>query len=36
MNHRFAEIEGGIKGGIVKPAREKPWPGNLTMYILGR
>jgi uncharacterized protein len=24
----------GINGGIVKPDREGPWPGNMTLYIL--
>ena len=23
----------GINGGIVKPAREGPWPGNMVLYI---
>ena len=25
--------QGGINGGIVKPDREGPWPGNMTLYI---
>jgi predicted enzyme related to lactoylglutathione lyase len=25
--------EGGINGGIFKPEREGPWPGNMTMYV---
>lgn len=25
--------EGGIDGGIVKPQREGPWPGNMLFYI---
>lgn len=24
----------GINGGIVKPAREDPWPGNMVLYIM--
>jgi predicted enzyme related to lactoylglutathione lyase len=24
----------GINGGIVKPEREGPWPGNMLFYIL--
>ncbi len=24
----------GINGGIVKPEREGPWPGNMVLYIL--
>jgi predicted enzyme related to lactoylglutathione lyase len=24
----------GINGGIVKPDKPEPWPGNMTMYIL--
>jgi len=23
----------GINGGIVKPAREGPWPGNMVLYM---
>ena len=35
LNYRVAETgEGGINGGIFKPDREGPWPGNLTMYVL--
>ncbi len=34
MNYRMVEaVEGGIGGGIFKPEREGPWPGNLTMYV---
>jgi len=35
MNYRIAETggEGGINGGIMKPQREGPWPGNMTLYI---
>ena len=36
LNYRTVETggQGGINGGIVKPEREEPWPGNMTMYIL--
>jgi predicted enzyme related to lactoylglutathione lyase len=27
-------LGGGISGGIVKPQREGPWPGNMLCYIL--
>ena len=35
MNYRMVDTEAGqgINGGIVKPEREGPWPGNMTMYI---
>jgi predicted enzyme related to lactoylglutathione lyase len=35
MNYRLVETggKGGINGGILKPQREEPWPGNLTLYI---
>ena len=35
MNYRMVETggEGGINGGIFKPEREGPWPGNMTLYI---
>ena len=35
MNYRFVETggKGGINGGILKPAREGPWPGNMVLYI---
>jgi len=35
MNYRLVETggQGGINGGIVKPEREGPWPGNMTLYI---
>ena len=35
MNYRLVETgsEGGINGGILKPEREGPWPGNMTLYI---
>ena len=35
MNYRIVDTggEGGIGGGIVKPEREGPWPGNTLFYI---
>jgi hypothetical protein len=35
INYRVVETGGedGINGGIVKPDREGPWPGNMTLYI---
>ena len=35
MNYRMVETggQGGINGGILKPEREGPRPGNMTMYI---
>ena len=35
LNYRTVETggQGGINGGIVKPDKPEPWPGNLTMYI---
>jgi len=35
LNYRIVETggEGGINGGILKPEREGPWPGNMTLYI---
>ena len=35
LNYRVVETggEGGINGGIVKPDREGPWPGNMTLYV---
>jgi predicted enzyme related to lactoylglutathione lyase len=35
MNYRLVETggQGGINGGIVKPEREGPWPGNMLLYI---
>jgi uncharacterized protein len=35
MNYRFIETggQGGINGGIMQPARDEPWPGNMTFYI---
>jgi predicted enzyme related to lactoylglutathione lyase len=36
MNYRLVETggKGGINGGILKPEREGPWPGNMLFYIL--
>jgi predicted enzyme related to lactoylglutathione lyase len=35
--HNYRAVEtggtGGINGGIFKPDREGPWPGNMTLYI---
>ncbi len=35
MNYRVVDTgsEAGIKGGIIKPEREGPWPGNMTLYV---
>src|SRR6267378_2496070 len=35
MNYRLVETggTGGINGGILKPERPEPWPGNMTFYI---
>jgi uncharacterized protein len=35
LNYRVVETggEGGINGGILKPEREEPWLGNMTLYI---
>ncbi|HXZ81135.1 MAG TPA: VOC family protein [Terriglobales bacterium] len=35
MNYRLVDTggEGGINGGILKPDREGPWPGDMTFYI---
>jgi hypothetical protein len=35
LNYRIVDTsgEGGINGGIVKPEREGPWPGNMLCYI---
>ena len=35
MDYRIVETgnECGINGGIFKPDREGPWPGNMTLYI---
>ena len=39
LNYRVVETGAkgampGINGGIVKPDREGPWPGNMLFYIL--
>ena len=36
MNYRLVETGAkmGINGGILKPEREGPWPGNMLFYIL--
>ena len=35
LNYRVVETgnEMGINGGIVKPEREGPWPGNMVFYV---
>ena len=35
LNYRIIETggEGGINGGIIKPDKPEPWPGNTTVYI---
>jgi len=35
LNYRVFDTggEGGIKGGILKPPRPEPWPGNMLFYI---
>jgi len=35
INYRLVQTDSnaGINGGIVQPAREGPWPGNMTLYI---
>jgi predicted enzyme related to lactoylglutathione lyase len=35
MNYRLVDTnsQGGINGGILKPDRSEPWPGNMLMYI---
>jgi len=35
LNYRVVETgsEEGINGGIIKPDREGPWPGNMLFYI---
>jgi hypothetical protein len=35
MDYRLVETggKGGINGGIMRPKREGPWPGNMTLYI---
>ena len=36
FNYRIVDTQsqGGINGGIVKPDRPQPWPGNMLFYIL--
>jgi hypothetical protein len=36
LNYRIVETgaKEGINGGIVKPDREGPWPGNQLFYVL--
>jgi uncharacterized protein len=39
MNYRIVETGAGgpmpgINGGIVKPDKEGPWPGNMLFYVL--
>jgi predicted enzyme related to lactoylglutathione lyase len=35
LNYRIVDTDTdvGIKGGIIKPERPEPWPGNTTFYI---
>jgi predicted enzyme related to lactoylglutathione lyase len=35
LNYRIVDTQAGsgINGGIVKPDREEPWPGNMLFYI---
>jgi predicted enzyme related to lactoylglutathione lyase len=35
LNYRIVETggPGSINGGIVKPEREGPWPGNMLLYV---
>ncbi len=35
LNYRLVDTggNGGINGGIMKPQREGPWPGNMAFYI---
>jgi uncharacterized protein len=35
LNYRLVDTggEGGINGGILKPEREGPWPGNTLFYV---
>jgi predicted enzyme related to lactoylglutathione lyase len=35
LNYRIVDTggEGGINGGILKPDREGPWPGNMLFYV---
>ena len=39
INYRIVDTQAkgdmkGINGGIIKPDREGPWPGNMLFYIL--
>lgn len=36
LDYRIVDtgVNVGINGGIVKPAREGPWPGNMVLYIM--
>jgi predicted enzyme related to lactoylglutathione lyase len=35
LNYRIVDTggEGGINGGVIKPDRPEPWPGNMLFYI---
>ena len=35
LNYRIVQTgsKDGINGGILKPPRPEPWPGNMTMYV---
>ncbi|HTV58564.1 MAG TPA: VOC family protein [Verrucomicrobiae bacterium] len=35
LNYRIVTTgaQGGINGGILKPDKPEPWPGNMTMYV---
>ena len=35
LNYRLVQTQSemGINGGIVKPDKPEPWPGNMTLYI---
>ena len=35
LNYRMVDTggKGGINGGILKPEREGPWPGNMVLYV---
>ena len=37
LNYRVVDTKAGagINGGIIKPDREGPWPGNMLFYIAG-
>ena len=35
LDYRMVSTGGeGINGGIFKPDRPEPWPGNMTLYVL--